>query len=64
MVSSGFAFFLPYVLIKRARTGFMANVGHLILVIAVLIRSIFLGEYIGPEKVFAMVHITTGAGLS
>ena len=42
----------------------MANVGHLILIIAVLVRSIFLGEYIGPEKVFAMVLITTSAGLS
>ena len=41
----------------------MANVGHLILIIAVLIRSILLGEYIGPGKVFAMVLITTSVGL-
>ncbi len=64
VVSSGFAFSLRYVLIKRAGAGFMANVGYLIPVIAVLVGSVFLGEDIGSKKIFAMVLILTSVVLS
>ena len=60
MATSGFAFSLRYVLIKRARAVFMANVGYLIPVFAVLVVGIFLGENIGPEELFlAIVLIIT-----
>ena len=59
MATSGFAFSLRYVLIKRARAVFMANVDYLIPVSAVLVVGIFLGENIRPEEIFAIVIIIT-----
>ena len=59
MATSGFAFSLRYVLIKRARAVFMANVDYLIPVSAVLVVGIFLGENILPEEIFAIVIIIT-----
>lgn len=64
MVSSGFAFSLRYVLIKRAGAGFMANVGYLIPVVAVLVGGLFLGESLGLEKLIAMALIITSVILS
>lgn len=37
----------------------MANVGYSIPVDAVLVGSVFLGENIGPEKIFAMALFIT-----
>ena len=64
MVSSGFAFSLRYVLIKRAGAGFIANVGYLIPVVAVLVGGLFLGESLGLEKLIAMALIITSVILS
>ena len=63
MATSGFAFSLRYVLIKRARAVFMANVDYLIPVSAVLVVGIFLGENIGPEEILAIVLIITSVVL-
>lgn len=64
VVSSGLAFSLRYALIERAGAGFLANVGYLIPVVAVLVGSAFLGENIGPEKLLAMVLIIASVVLS
>ena len=57
VVSTAFAFSLRYVLIRRAGAGFVANVGYLIPIVAVLIGFFFLDERITPMTVLAMLII-------
>ena len=67
--STAFAFSLRYILIERAGAGFMANVGYLIPVVAVLIGSFILQETITSTTLIAMLvillslYITRRAGI-
>ena len=69
VVSTAFAFSLRYVLIRRAGAGFVANVGYLIPIVAVLIGFFFLDERITPMTVLAMLiillslYVTRRAGI-
>jgi probable blue pigment (indigoidine) exporter len=69
IISTAFAFSLRYVLIERAGAGFMANVGYLIPIVAVLIGFFILGESISPAIMLAMLtilislYITRRAGI-
>ncbi|MGB1894094.1 MAG: DMT family transporter [Candidatus Puniceispirillaceae bacterium] len=69
IISTAFAFSLRYVLIERAGAGFMANVGYLIPVVAVLIGFFILGESVSLTTLLAMtvilisLYITRRAGI-
>jgi len=68
LMPSGVAFYLRYLLIKRAGYGFVSYVGYLIPVFAILIGNTWLDEVIMPETVMAMsiiilgLFLTRGAG--
>ena len=57
IISTAFAFSLRYILIERAGAGFMANVGYLIPVVALLIGFFLLDEAITPMTMLAMAMI-------
>ena len=57
---SGAAFYLRYLLIKRAGYGFVSYVGYLIPVFAIIIGNVWLGEVILPETVATMAAILLG----
>ena len=69
VISTAFAFSLRYILIERAGAGFMANVGYLIPVVALLIGFFLLDEAITPMTMLAMavilisLYITRAAGI-
>jgi len=69
VISTAFAFSLRYILIERAGAGFMANVGYLIPVVAVLIGFFILGERVTFTTFLAMIiilislYITRRAGI-
>ena len=58
IISTAFAFSLRYVLIERAGAGFVANVGYLIPIVAVLIGFFFLDEQITLMTFLAMLVIS------
>lgn len=69
IISTAFAFSLRYVLIERAGAGFVANVGYLIPIVAVLIGFFFLDEQITLMTFLAMLiillslYVTRRAGI-